>query len=263
MILRFVAEHQIVVADQVAELTGLASSTAVRRLGRLATAGYLASDQPFRREPAFFWATRRGTAAAGRPYRAGALNILSREHDVGLGWLWLAAHRGVFGELHSVVSERAMRSADQRSDGEPFGVRLAGSGTAGTRALHHPDLLLVTPAGQQIAVELELTQKPAAKLDAIIGRYAGDARIDAVLYLVEDRGRGPAIGRAVDAAAARWGMAERVHVQRFTRTAPTPAMGRERAREHARGSRADQTADVAHRTAGAARRTVPDRGREL
>jgi hypothetical protein len=138
-------------------------------------------------------------------------------HDVGVGWLWVAAHRGVWGELSDVVSERRMRSDDATADaaGEltrdaRFGVRLGGLGRAGGERRHYPDLLLVTAEGHRIAVELELSTKERWRREKILAGYAADPRIDAVLYVV-DR---PEVGRAISTTAARLGVSDLILVQR-------------------------------------------------
>jgi hypothetical protein len=171
------------------------------------------------------------------------VDLAAYGHDVGLGWLWLAAHRGAFGRLNGVVSERRMRSHDARArgGGEPFGVRLPGAGPRGGARRHYPDLLLDCGTGHRIAVELELSGKGRVRREAILGGYATDARIDAVLYLVSDR----AIGQAIERAAAKVGNPSRVLVQRVElpgARAPAGQRGADRvARRGAkRGSRTPQ-----------------------
>ena len=60
-----------------------------------------------------------------------------------------------------------------------------------------------------MAVELELTAKARARREKILGGYALDARIDAVLYLVCDR----RVGRAIERSAAAIGISPMVIVQ--------------------------------------------------
>jgi len=140
------------------------------------------------------------------------------KHDVGLAWLWLAASRGAFGEMRAVISERRMRSHDGRAEGrdDPLGVRLAGAGPRGGDRRHYPDLLLETGTGHRVAVELELTPKGRVRREEIIGGFAADARIDAVLYLVEK----DSLGAAIQRSAAAVGVSSLIHVQR-ARFAPS------------------------------------------
>ncbi|MGI8507621.1 MAG: hypothetical protein ACR2MK_12635 [Solirubrobacteraceae bacterium] len=146
------------------------------------------------------------------------MDLACFKHDVGLAWLWLAASRGAFGEMHAVISERQMRSHDGRAEGraEPLGVRLAGVGPHGGDRRHYPDLLLETSTGHRVAVELELTPKGRVRREEIIGGFAADARIDAVLYLVEN----DSIGAAIESSGATVGVSSLVHVQR-ARFAPS------------------------------------------
>jgi hypothetical protein len=143
-------------------------------------------------------------------------------HDVGLGWLWLAAHAGAFGRPSDVVSERRMRSHDARAAGdeeprsEPLGVRLGGVGPGGKPRLHYPDLLVVQGDARRIALELELTSKGRARREGILAGYGADPRIDAVLYLTDSA----AISGTVRTAATRLGLAPRVHVQRIRCVGP-------------------------------------------
>jgi hypothetical protein len=213
-VLAFAAEHRIVLADQVESLLG---ASAAERLEALVQDGLLMQERPLNAPPCHR-IVRAGLDALGSELSAPrALAPATYRHDVGLAWLWVAAHRGVWGEFADVVSERRMRSHDATMDaaGEltpelPFGIRLGGVGRAGGERRHYPDLLLVTNEGHRIAVELELSTKGPGRRETILAGYAADPRIDAVLYLV-DR---PAVGHAISRSAARLGIADLVHVQR-------------------------------------------------
>lgn len=212
-VLEFAAEHRFVLADQVAWLLGVGEGKADARLRSLGDRGCLCVEQPLRGQPDCHRILRAGLRAIGSelsPPRP--VNPASYRHDAGVGWLMLAAERGRPGAAWAVVGERRMRSHDaRRSDGQPrFAVRLGGYGHAGRERLHYPDLLVVLESGHRIAFELELSGKGAARRNRILGAYAGDARIDAVMYLVEK----PAVGRAVAESAARMGAADLVHVHR-------------------------------------------------
>jgi hypothetical protein len=219
-VLEFAAEHRLVLRGHVQALLGVSADAAARRLRALVTAGLLTTNTLFHRHPACFQATHAGLALVASALPKPKLDYRSYAHDVGLAWLWLAARRGAFGPLAEVVPERQMRSLDGAerhaarrrgagSAGMPFGVTLSGIGSGGDGRLHYPDLLLVDPDGRRIAVELELTPKSRARREKIIGGYAAHARIDAVLYLVED----PRIARAVQTMACQFGFERRLHVQ--------------------------------------------------
>src|SRR5437588_12060784 len=231
-LLEFASQHRIVLSSHAQVLLGASAQAALTRMRALARARILGSQALFDRRPRCYWITRRGLLLIGSELPRPRLDLRSYRHDVGVGWLWLAAHRGAFGPAERIVSEREMRSRDAADahsarilsqESEPWAVRLGGVGPGGRTRLHYPDLLLVGPGGRRVAVELELTSKGRARRERILAGYAADGRIDSVLYLV-DR---PATGRAIQASASRLGISERVHVQRVSwdnaerRPAPT------------------------------------------
>jgi DNA-binding transcriptional ArsR family regulator len=249
LLLEFIAEHRLVLSNHVQALLGVSAQTASRRLRALEQAGLVDRETLFYRYPAHYRIRRRGLELIGSrlgvPKRG--LNVA---HDVGVAWLWLAARRGAFGSLAAVVSERTMRSRDGaeahasrvtgRSGQEPFGVRLAGRGPRGRPRLHYPDLLLVDREGRRIAVELELSSKGRSRRHQIIGGYASDRRIDAVLYLVNDQ----RIAREVQEAARRFGAERTVIVQRVRIGAgQLPPLGAVSSRDGARDTGRDATAE--------------------
>lgn len=86
-----------------------------------------------------------------------------------------------------------------------FGIRLDGAASNPQVAVHYPDVVLVLPQGR-VAVELQLSPVSAGCLDQILAAYGRKSSIAVVLYLVQDG----AIGDAVQAAAARLGLARLV-----------------------------------------------------
>ncbi len=218
-LLRFVAEQRLVLAGHVQALLGVSAPTARARLGRLAGAGYLSHDARFHRKARCYQATRAGLAAVGSGYQTRKIDLNLYRHDVGVAWISLAAQRGTFGPMREVIGERRMRSQDasRLHDAEPFeaaepsGVRLGGHGAGGRERLHYPDLLLVTPEGKRIAVELELSAKGRTRREKILAGYAGEERVDAVLYLVEHENQG--LARSIQASARRAGIGAIVQVQ--------------------------------------------------
>lgn len=210
-LLAFLAEHRIADVDHVRALLGVSDSVAYGRLRSLARLGLVTQHRFFQAQRSCYRITREGLASIDSKLPPPRIDLRCYGHDIGLGWVWLAARRGSFGALRDVVSERRMRSNDgaepERQD--TFGVRLGGYGAGGKPRLHYPDLLLVTGDGKRIAVELELTGKGRARRERILGGYAADPRIDAVLYLVENR----SLARSLQASAARLGIGAMVHVQ--------------------------------------------------
>lgn len=216
--LEFAAEHRLILAAHAAALLGLSAAAAARRLRRLSRSRYLR----YRRElagPGCYLIDRPGLNAIGSDLpRPRDLELATYRHDVGLAWLWLAAHAGAFGGLHEVISERRMRSHDGRHEPwvEPLGVRLGGVGPYGGERRHYPDLLLVTSAGRRVAVELELTTKPSRRREEILGGYAVEPRIDSVLYVVESK----RVGRAIASSARSVGIAQMVDVRQLSLERP-------------------------------------------
>jgi hypothetical protein len=219
-------------------LLGSSEDAAARRLRNLRDDGLLREDRLYDGYPPCYQVTRAGLGATGSERRAPrAIDRAHYRHDVGVGWLYLAARAGAFGELREVVSERTMRSRDgvretDRPLGpERFGVRLGGTGPGGRERLHYPDLLLVDRNGRRIAVELELSAKDRRRREKILAGYAIDSRIDAVVYLV-DR---PAVGDAVRTSARQLGMSDLVHVQPVRWGKDAPPLGRAPAVSRTRG----------------------------
>jgi hypothetical protein len=217
-LLEFAALNRIVLASQLEVLLGATTDAVTTRLRALRRAGYLDSQTPFDRQPRCYWITSRGLHAIESSLPKPRFELRSYRHDLGVGWLWLAARGGAFGPAVRVVSEREMRSSDAsaahaaRAGGErteTLGVRLGGVGPGGRERLHYPDLLLVGADGRRAALELELTPKGRARRERILAGYAADGRIDDVVYLVDQ----PAVARGVLTSAARLGIRGRVHVQ--------------------------------------------------
>jgi hypothetical protein len=240
-LLGFIAEHRFVLPRHVQVFLGVSAGTAHARLRRLTGAGYLRHGHKLYREPGYYQATNQGLAAVGAGYRPRPVDLSLYRHDVGTAWLWLAARRGVFGQMREVIGERRMRSQDalaavgDPSAGPvgvrlgPFGVRLGGHGPGGRPRLHYPDLLLITPKGKRIGVELELTGKGRARREKILAGYAADPRIDAVLYLVDHRNR--PLARSIEDSARRAGIGSIVQVQPFRWGASKQDAGRARVAE--------------------------------
>jgi len=231
-LLAFMAEHRLVKAAHVQALLGTSAAAAASRLRSLGGAGYVRAERIFNAQPAAHQITRQGLEALGSDLPAPRIDLRCYQHDIGLAWLWLAARSGRFGPMREVIGERQMRSRDANPGrtGEPLGVRLGGVGPHGRDRLHYPDLILVTPQGRRIGVELELSAKGQVRREKILAGYGSDPRFDAVLYLVKDR----AVGESLQASARRLGIASRVHVQRARFTGPAAGAPASRAAERAR-----------------------------
>lgn len=209
-LLAFAADHRLVLERQLERLAGTKLGG---RLRVLADHEYLSRGRVFAER--YYQIRPKGLAAVGSKLPAPRFNLTGYKHDVGVAWLWLAARGGTFGPVDEVLSERVMRSHDGALEcvGDPFGVRLGGVGRRGNARLHYPDLLVVSPEGGRLALELELTAKGRERRELILGGYGADRRIDRVLYLVEDDPRGRSTGRLVKTAAREMGLSDRVLLQ--------------------------------------------------
>jgi hypothetical protein len=235
-LLAFIALHRIVLPEHVAELLEVSEATATKRLLALQRAGYLTKGRVFDRQPTFLQTSRPGLDVIGSRLPVPKFDVRAYKHDVGVAWLWLAARSGSLGAVREVISERQLRSHDTSADGHvrPLAVRLGGTGRNGRDRLHYPDLLLVTVGGKRIALELELTGKGRFRREKILSGYAADARIDGVVYLVENA----SMARAIAGSARTLGISDRVRVQYVRYAKPIPprqmSMSAARVREAAR-----------------------------
>jgi hypothetical protein len=213
MLLAFAAEQRLIEAAHAQTLLRVSADSASRRLRSLTAAGYLRVDRQL--GAPVYLIERKGLRAIESDLpRPRDPDPGTRRHDAGLAWLWLVASGGAFGAAAAVVSERRMRSQDRRREplAEPFGVQAPGLGPDGHERLHYPDLLLETEGGHRVAFELELSGKGPLRREQILGSYAVDPRIDAVVYLVTDR----RIGSAIEASAAALGISELIRVARVS-----------------------------------------------
>jgi hypothetical protein len=256
-LLSLLAEHRVMVLPQLAAGTGISVRTTDARLRQLAEQRLIGFDAIFREQPAAAWITRRGLDLIESRLPPATIDLKGYRHDVGVGWIWLAARGGAFGAIGAMVSEREMRSHDLRSDrtAEPFGVALGGLDSYGRMTRHYPDLLLTTTDGARVALELELTSKTARRLDTIMRGYAGDGRIDRAIYLVPTA----PLERLVCAAVTRAAIADLVRVERLASAviegAPDPGsrtrsggMSRSSGRARSGGRAQAQTTREAGRT---------------
>ncbi len=209
------AEHRILIVPQVALLLGVTEGAAARRLARLRDAKLVGYQRIFEGRPGAAWISSRGLGAIESSLPAPRVDLRGYRHDVGVGWLWLAARAGAFGELGEIAADRRMRAEDSAvlSAGGtvPHGVGLGQFGPHATPMRHYPDLLLTQRSGHRIAIELELTAKSRRRMTRIMTAYASDTSVDAVIYVVPTR----AIAQVVSDAARRAGIADIVHVQRL------------------------------------------------
>ena len=197
-VLEFAAEHPFLLNAHARMLLGSSTASASARLRNLTRGGWLRSERKLAGpgcvsdHPPWAWGDREHAAPAAQ-HRSGHLRPRRRD-GVGVAG----------GQPRSVRSTaRNGLRAPHALRGPPScrGHRTVRYPPGRSRAVrgerrHYPDLLLETTTGHRVAVELELTPKARARRNEILGGYALDARVDAVLYLVEDRRTGLAIERA-------------------------------------------------------------------
>jgi hypothetical protein len=220
------AEHRILIVPQIALILGVTVEAAARRMRRLRTAGLVSYGPVFTGGPGIASITRTGLKVIGRSQPEPSFEPGGYRHDVGVGWLWLAARAGAFGRLDGILTEQAMMAADRAAIRDKslsgghvaHGIGLGVFTQHGNPKRHYPDLLLRTHTGHRVAIELELTRKSRHRMTRIMSAYASDARIDRVVYLVPDA----ALARTVSEAARRAGASQIVQVRRL---APKPVRG--------------------------------------
>ncbi len=99
-------------------------------------------------QPAAAAITAKGLRTIGAALKAPYLNLNEYRHDVGVGWMWLAARDGAFGELSGLTSDRRMKAEDAATVSAggraQWGVGLGLLGAHGSPQHHYPDLMLET-----------------------------------------------------------------------------------------------------------------------
>ncbi|MEU2078586.1 hypothetical protein [Streptomyces sp. NPDC013489] len=168
--------------------------TARARIRLMVEAGLLFRSAGMRWTGTVVWTTERGARISGTglgaPHPPGERLL----HRLALADAGLALEA----DGYTVLTEREVRTAEavpgRAADllvalGVPDVPERARRGhtlavSAGARALHWPDLVMVLPSGHVAAVEVELTRKPAAALRQILRGYQQARR--PVLYLATD-----------------------------------------------------------------------------
>jgi hypothetical protein len=148
-LLGLIGEQYAVTLDQLARLIGRTYRTARGLRDRWCDAGWTQSAKLAVDLPPFVWLTSRGSKVAQAPFRTWEANPGLASHIEAVTNVRLLVQREL--RLGTWECERTI-AQDFHSRSE-------------TRA-HLPDAVLVTP--QRIAIEVELTLKSRARLDAIV-----------------------------------------------------------------------------------------------
>jgi hypothetical protein len=186
-LLGFAAAHRFVLAGQVEVWLGAHEVVAYRRLKGLVRAGLMIYERLFHARPGCYRVSTTGLAVIESSLPRPTIDLRTYRHDIGAVWLWLAAGHSERGRRLQVLSERQMRSHDQRPDqgGASFAIPLGGYAPGGKPRAHFPDVVLVDEHGARTAFELELTLKSRSRLEAICAGYAADCRVERVVYLTD------------------------------------------------------------------------------
>lgn len=185
-------------------------TTARRRLGKLKSVGFVKSERVLYREHSPYLVTARGARLADVDLPAPKLDPTKLRHTLELVDLSWAMRHGISADGGGVdlslwpslawITERELRRDKLRARREQ------GSGRMGRgRTGRVPDGILVLSGGEQIAVELELSDKRKDRYEDIFDGYRAQresGEIDGVLWCVAS----PAVMRKAEAAAARRGV---------------------------------------------------------
>lgn len=180
-------------AEHVEVRFGMKDITTYRRLAGLVADGLLVRRRLLYQRPGLYVATRKALRWRGPsglpvcPVTPGTF-----EHTWQVAGAAAAFDRNL--SDWQVWSERELRWHERQEQ------KLLGSARVGTKGerdvLHRPDLVLISPQGRVVAVEVEFTAKARPRLVAICRGWARARHVDAVYYLAAPQ-VAPAVGRAV------------------------------------------------------------------
>jgi hypothetical protein len=182
-LVRWAARLGAVTPDALCQRQGISLASAAGRLFAAERAGLLAHSRPLAGRPTLYTATRAGMRAAGvrgvdpaRVSPANALHLIECAR--------VAATLELRYPDHRVGGERDLRREEHRHSG-PLASALLGSDPRGRPLYHRPDLVL-WPVGDPgllpVAVEVELTVKASARLEAICRAWARTRYVAGIVY---------------------------------------------------------------------------------
>jgi hypothetical protein len=192
-------------AEHVMTRFGMGRSWAYARLSSLVAGGLLEQRTLLYRQPGLYIATREGLRWCGLE-RLGVFRVgpggFRHAREVARVAAFLQSRRPDW----RMFSDRELRVLEAE-DGRLVGSAKLGELPGGRAALHHPDLVLVSPSGWVAAVEVELSIKAPRRLAAICRAWARARHIDAVVYLAEG-----ATARAVERAVREVRAEDRIRI---------------------------------------------------
>jgi hypothetical protein len=204
--------HRFVLAAHVRHWMGVARQASYRRLAGLAEVGLLSYRRIFHAQPGCYLITNGGLAVIDSALPRPAIDLRTYDHDVGVVWLWLLACEGRYGPARRVVTERQMRSKDQRNDplrSERFGIPIGGYDRSGRPRVHYPDVLVLDGNDRRVALELELSLKSRRRLLDILIGYGGEPRLRKVVYVPGRR----SVERTLQGIVGELGLGELIEVR--------------------------------------------------
>jgi hypothetical protein len=187
--LRWIAEQYAVRTDVLGHLLSSAAPWSSPRTARVVArwrhAGFVERRRFLVNDPPLVWPTATGLRRIAAPYplHPPSVGLLAHLHAVSL--VRLGVERT---GARQWISERALQRRRR------------------TRDAHLPDGLFRTPAGVDVAVEVELTRKPGPRLRRIVDELTTDH--EAVLYVVDTA----PVRCGVERAVAAFGEQRRVTV---------------------------------------------------
>jgi hypothetical protein len=201
-----------------------AASTAAHRLEALEDAGHLVHRRPWYRGPGVYTVTPDGARLAGVGLPAARWTLHALAHRLAMADLadaLLAAHPGSRWVTERELRRDGLATVRDRRDGR----LLVG-------APHAPDGALVLPSGRSgggtggadgdvVAVELELTPKPAAEHARILRWYAAQLATRRVVWFVATE----TLRRRLEAAIARERLDDFVGVEALPPGVEVPTWG--------------------------------------
>jgi len=207
-LLRWAASLGAVTAEALAARAhGERQASARGRLAAAERAGHMRSWAPLRGHPPLYTVTGSGLRAAGIAGLASVrVSAAGATHAAAVAGAAARMERAYPG--HAVLGEPAISSAARRGDRALGGLCPVLTGRAGPHT-HRPDLALVPAAPRgalPIAVEIELSAKSRARLDAICRAWARHRGVAGVIYVTATG----AVHRAVLDAIERVDARERI-----------------------------------------------------
>jgi hypothetical protein len=192
-------------AEHVMARFAMGRSWAYARLSRLVKDGLLEQRTLLYRQPGLYLATADGLRWQGLG-RLGVYRVSPGgfQHAQEVATAAVSLYHALPG--WEMLSEREIRVRES-DRGELIASARLGELPGGRPALHRPDLALVSPQGNVVVVEVELSIKAPRRLAAICRAWARARHISGVYYLAA-----PAVARAVERAIAETRSEDRIVV---------------------------------------------------